>query len=394
MITRAIITDRDISNARLKVRIPLLEGTRNTQNESLTEYSESWASILCIPGMDIEYQIGDIVVVGFEDNDIGRPIVLGYLMLRGQPVPDSKIYGRFKEATVYEKFEAPTNTIIGKTSYQQLFDITDNTNTDSSENGEEPGTPTPTPVTGWVNALDSNNNLVLITEDQIPDDDGENRIIDQSSIYRVSNQYSYLGENSNFNCYAYAINTYDPEYTGQDTNQYPVGRFTQDYDVNINNTRNWANQILKDLTSAINPTIGTDAILDPPPLNKKDVQWTTIIPNVDELADNEHLFAFRVGINNSGNVQDYHFMRYDKNIGWTHKMGGSTSLFILKDGIYPWNITDSDGRSFWPAEMSLTTEFADDDNFNFLTTVMDTSTMLINPNYCYSGTIIYFKYKD
>ena len=126
MITRAIITDRDISNAKLKVRIPILEGTRNTQNESLTEYSESWASILCIPGMDIEYQIGDIVVIGFEDNDIGKPIVLGYLMLRGQSVPDSKIYGRFKEVAVYEKFEAPTNTTIGKTSYQQLFDVTDN----------------------------------------------------------------------------------------------------------------------------------------------------------------------------------------------------------------------------------------------------------------------------
>ena len=142
MITRAIVTGTDYNNAKIQVRIPILEGIRNSRNAIVTEYSNSSASIVCIPGIDVDYKIGDIVVIGFEDNDAGMPIVLGHLMLRGDSTPQSKVYGRFIELSSSESFVAPTNTTIGSTTYQQLFDTT------STNNSGQTGPTGPTGPTG------------------------------------------------------------------------------------------------------------------------------------------------------------------------------------------------------------------------------------------------------
>ena len=116
MITRAIITGVDLSNGKVQVRIPILDAISDGN------FGNRTASIICIPGIDVEYKVGDVVVVGFEDNDAGSPIVLGYLMLNGGSRPDSKVYGRFIELSASESFSSPTNTTIGGTTYQQLFD--------------------------------------------------------------------------------------------------------------------------------------------------------------------------------------------------------------------------------------------------------------------------------
>ena len=120
MITRAIITDTDLSIGKVKVRIPILEHIGDGGLDI------NWASIIYIPGIDIDYRVGDIVEVGFEDNDVGRPIVLGFLKLRDKNI-ESRVYADIKELNIEDKFEAPTNTIIGKTSYQELFNSIENT---------------------------------------------------------------------------------------------------------------------------------------------------------------------------------------------------------------------------------------------------------------------------
>lgn len=79
----------------------------------------NWAAIVCIPGLEIEYKVGDIVVVGFEDNDLGSPIVLGYLKLSNTKL-ESRLYGEFKEVQVTDSLVAPTNTLIGKTPYSEI----------------------------------------------------------------------------------------------------------------------------------------------------------------------------------------------------------------------------------------------------------------------------------
>ena len=126
MITRAIITDTDLNIGKVKVRIPILEHIGDGGLDI------NWASIIYIPGINIDYKIGDIVEVGFEDNDVGRPIVLGFLKLRDKNI-ESRVYADIKELNIEDKFEAPTNTTIGKTSYQKLFSSIENTLTISNQ---------------------------------------------------------------------------------------------------------------------------------------------------------------------------------------------------------------------------------------------------------------------
>lgn len=117
MITRAIITDLDLKSSKAQVHIPLLDGITNNNSNA------HWASIIYTPGLDINYKIGDVVEVGFEDNDVGKPIIIGFLKLVGDvSSTESRLYGNFNELNVANQFNAPTNTIIGKTDYQKLFD--------------------------------------------------------------------------------------------------------------------------------------------------------------------------------------------------------------------------------------------------------------------------------
>ena len=139
MITRAIIIDKDLSIGKVKVKIPILQGIGDGGIDI------NWASIIYIPGIDIDYQIGDVVEIGFEDNDAGKPVVLGFLKLRNKEI-DSRVYGTFKELNIEDKFEAPTNTLIGKTSYQELFNAIESTKVDNS-NSEEDAPETDTPET-------------------------------------------------------------------------------------------------------------------------------------------------------------------------------------------------------------------------------------------------------
>ena len=120
MITRAIIVDKDLNIGKLKVKIPILDGIGDGG------ISTNWASIIYTPGLDIDYQVGDIVIVGFEDNDVGSPIVLGFLKLKNTKI-DSRIYETVKELKVEDNFLAPLNTTIGKTSYQKLFSSIEST---------------------------------------------------------------------------------------------------------------------------------------------------------------------------------------------------------------------------------------------------------------------------
>lgn len=136
MITRAVIEDIDYKNNKIKVRIPILDGIADSKG-STPKTELNWASVVCIPGLDIEYRVGDVVIVGFEDNDLGKPIVLGYLklalsytvdQLRGAGEfgaslndPTDRLAGNFKTLKATESFDAPTDSIIGKTDYSSIF---------------------------------------------------------------------------------------------------------------------------------------------------------------------------------------------------------------------------------------------------------------------------------
>ena len=125
MITRAIITELDLASSKVQVRIPLLENASSISKSSKSAGRRlEWASIIYTPGINVEYKVGDIVIIGFEDNNVGLPIVLGFLKLRDRDL-GARVYGDFVQLNVSGKFTAPTNTVLGKTSYQSLFDVVD-----------------------------------------------------------------------------------------------------------------------------------------------------------------------------------------------------------------------------------------------------------------------------
>lgn len=78
MITRAFITEV-ISAKKVRVRIPLYDripkAGLSVQNKDL-----SVATICTPPNMVYNPQVGDVVFVGFEDYDMGKPVVIGYLL--------------------------------------------------------------------------------------------------------------------------------------------------------------------------------------------------------------------------------------------------------------------------------------------------------------------------
>lgn len=77
MITKGIVEDI-IDTYQVRVRLPIfdkIDGAKNaTKNEDL-----SIGTVCCLPNSSYQVNVGDVVFVGFEDNDISKPIILGQL---------------------------------------------------------------------------------------------------------------------------------------------------------------------------------------------------------------------------------------------------------------------------------------------------------------------------
>lgn len=122
MLTRAIVTE--VLETKLRLRIPILDG-KEGEKESTSNADLGLASILCIPGMDVQYKEGDIVIVGFEDNSIDYPIVLGHLKTSTPTVNEgTRVSCSMQKLTVDESFISPIDTTIGNISYSDLWENT------------------------------------------------------------------------------------------------------------------------------------------------------------------------------------------------------------------------------------------------------------------------------
>lgn len=120
MLTRAYITELDLEHSKVRVRMPWIDGIENSSGYQLYDSDLCWATIMYTPGIEINYNINDVVIVGFEDNNVGRPIVLGYLKLDGVDL-DKELHINATDLTVSSKANLPLNTNIGKTPYEEIF---------------------------------------------------------------------------------------------------------------------------------------------------------------------------------------------------------------------------------------------------------------------------------
>ena len=77
MITKAIIEEK-INQYQYKVRIPIFD--RMDESPDHTDFKDLAIATVSIPrGINNNIQVGDIVFVGFEDNNSSQPIILGHL---------------------------------------------------------------------------------------------------------------------------------------------------------------------------------------------------------------------------------------------------------------------------------------------------------------------------
>lgn len=121
MITRAIIEEK-ISPYKFKVRIPTFD--RSKEDAIKTAAKDLSIATASIPkGVYNNLDVGDVVFVAFENNDIGLPVIIGQLyrdaLIKGPQ--ESLLNCNVLEVGVQANL--PTNIKIGALDYSNLFHL-------------------------------------------------------------------------------------------------------------------------------------------------------------------------------------------------------------------------------------------------------------------------------
>lgn len=121
MITRAIIEEK-INEYKYRVRIPIFDGSKNSSTSTTTK--DLCIAVASIPkGIYNSLQKDDVVIVGFENNNMGTPIIIGQLYreslnaLKEFPTITTDVL------TVNNQVNLPKNTTIGTITYENLFTL-------------------------------------------------------------------------------------------------------------------------------------------------------------------------------------------------------------------------------------------------------------------------------
>ena len=84
MLTKAIIQSIDYTKNICRVRIPLFENASRNVN-----MVEADAQFSIVPGIYNSYKTGDVVFIGFEENKMESPVILGKLFVSTSAEADS-----------------------------------------------------------------------------------------------------------------------------------------------------------------------------------------------------------------------------------------------------------------------------------------------------------------
>lgn len=130
MITRAIVVDilkgEGKDPTKFKVRMPIFDNIETAKE--YTENRDLSLAIACLsPDVSNSIDIGDAVYVGFEDNDISRPVILGHLYNQNKSNRNTltDIRARsisVKNLNVTQALDLPIGTNIGEISYGDLLE--------------------------------------------------------------------------------------------------------------------------------------------------------------------------------------------------------------------------------------------------------------------------------
>ena len=116
MVTKAIVESID-NIYSIKVRIPILDSGKEFTDATL--YNNLSEATVCLPPRASYIpQIGDIVFVAFEDNDKGKPIIIGCLFKESGNT--SQINIELNDLKVNSKSVLSNNTTIGDITYEEI----------------------------------------------------------------------------------------------------------------------------------------------------------------------------------------------------------------------------------------------------------------------------------
>lgn len=122
MITKGIIIKQsNKSPNKYIVRIPIFETatTRNITSDLSSSHME--ATLSANPGTVGGFLKDDVVFIGFEDNSLSKPIILGKLMLGNEMENDSRAYEYINALKVTHNANLPVNTTIGTYSWESII---------------------------------------------------------------------------------------------------------------------------------------------------------------------------------------------------------------------------------------------------------------------------------
>lgn len=112
MITKAIV-EQVLSPYQVKLRIPLFNKADSTT--LATDTSDLTVATICsIPNCYINFQVGDVVFVGFEDNTYYKAVILGHLSRKAMSDTYSDVV--FRTLDVKGEAKLSSQTSIGDVS--------------------------------------------------------------------------------------------------------------------------------------------------------------------------------------------------------------------------------------------------------------------------------------
>lgn len=113
MLTKGKITE--VRETTLMVRLPVFESAGNN-NPQIVE-----CTVCYNPGNLNGYKIDDVVWVGFENNQIHKPVVLGKLYLGTSE--ESSNFSKVDSLNVSGSAVLPANTVIGNLDFNEIKNI-------------------------------------------------------------------------------------------------------------------------------------------------------------------------------------------------------------------------------------------------------------------------------
>ncbi len=116
MITKGIV-EKINENHKAVVRIPLFDSIEDSR-EGIETKDLSEAIICVLPNSTNVVSVGDIVIVGFEENDISKPIILGHLYK--ETANETQINLTLNSLKVTSNVVLPNDTNIGQVKPNEL----------------------------------------------------------------------------------------------------------------------------------------------------------------------------------------------------------------------------------------------------------------------------------